>query len=102
MSPSPRPRIVRGALLGALAGALLISGAPASAATSTTRQILAPSDEAFVAKAHPYTNYAGEGLEAQGLRPIRTYLKFRVSGLSGEVARAVLSLVPAQPSEAGF
>ena len=61
-----------------------------------------PSDEAFVVRQYPATNYSGQGLEAQGLRPIRSYLKFQVTGLTGEVVRATVGLVPEQASEYGF
>ena len=96
--------MVSGALTFGLTLILWIgAGVPANASTYIRHtQVFYPTDEAFVGRAHPATNYAGDGLEAQGTHPIRSYLKYRVAGISGEVVRATLALAPEQSSEDGF
>ena len=77
----------------------LASRRPPKRLTSTFN----PVADAWVSTAHPDTNYGGQPtLRTRGIPKIRSYLRFDLHGLSGQVARATLHLWARTASPAGY
>jgi hypothetical protein len=92
--PSALARIA-GRALAALALALALAAAmPALAGAATT--VFNPVADSYVSSSSPNTNYGtSTHLRAQGSSPTyRSYMRFDVQGLSGQVTGAVLRLSP--------
>src|SRR3954469_11035165 len=74
------------------AAALLIGPASSEAATFT----FSPSADAYVDASRPDTNFGTQTkIRTDGSPVVRSFLRFNVQGVSGNVAKATLSLVPA-------
>jgi hypothetical protein len=62
-----------------------------------------PVADTWVSTAHPETNYGGQPvLRTRGIPKIRSYLRFDLHGLSGQVTRATLHLWARTSSSAGY
>jgi acid phosphatase type 7 len=80
-------------------GASLTSRRPPTRLTST----FTPIADTWVSTAHPDTNYGGRPiLRTRGVPKVRTYLRFNLHGLSGQVTRATLHLWARTASSAGY
>jgi len=88
------------ALAAGLAAALALSGNGAAATTTTT---FAPTEDSYVSAANPTYNYGTSySLRVDG-SPIRqAYLKFVVSGLSGTVTNATLTVYANSTQSTGY
>jgi len=80
-------------------GASLSSRRPPTRLTST----FTPVADAWVSSAHPEKNYGREPvLRTRGVPKVRTYLRFDLRGLSGQVTKATLHLWARTSSAAGY
>jgi fibronectin type 3 domain-containing protein len=80
-------------LISAIGAAALLTGPTASQAATLT---FSPSADSYVDASQPDTNFGGlQKIRTDGSPVVRSYLRFDVTGFSGSVQKATLSLVPA-------
>lgn len=95
-------RRFRAALLtGAMAaGPLYLSTGPARSADTVSR--FTPAADAFVKKSRPGANFGTRSVLKSNSSPaVRSYLRFKVVDLAGEVTRATLRVLPTTSDAAG-
>jgi len=79
------------------------SGEPVDARTVVTTVTIAPAADAFVNLQSPKKRYGTASTLEAGTNPTRTtYIRFDLSGVTGTISRATLSVQAATPSSAGL
>jgi hypothetical protein len=106
MRPPGHPRSQRRWMLGAAALVMVAMGVGGVIVTrlrQPTEVSFTPVADAYVSTAHPDSNYGSEPtLRADATPKIRSYLRFRLDGLSGRVVKAKLHLWSPTGDLAGY